>query len=71
MLKFISLAALFAVEAKHSGHKLQAHSQSDPISGSLGFPVRKAKKEEPIVYYPDPDTMELDGDIKDSHAHLK
>jgi len=48
--------------------KKQALAQSDPISGSLGWPVNKHKAaaEGRIISYPNPDTMALDGDIIDS-----
>ena len=50
----------------------QSLTQSDPISGSAGWPVstRKAKVDD-TVFYPDPDTMELDFDMVDSVKNLK
>ena len=51
----------------------QALAQSDPISGSAGWPKSKHQKDAAgrEVSYPNPDTMELDGDIIDSQSNLK
>ena len=60
------------LDEMHKHHK-HHHRHSDPISGSLGFPKTEAKKkaEAKHVYYPDPDTMKLDGDIIHSHESLE
>lgn len=60
------------LDSMHKHHK-HHHRHSDPISGSLGFPPTEAKKKAAakIVYYPDPDTMKLDGDIIHSHSSLE
>jgi len=57
---------------KHIHHKIHSLAQSDPISGSAGWPERKGKKAAAAdVEYPNPDTMELEPDMVDSAAHLK
>jgi hypothetical protein len=58
-----------AASAKSYSYKAQQSLvQSDPISGSLGFPARPSKKEAPIVQYPDPEVQGLEADIKHSQA---
>jgi hypothetical protein len=51
---------------------VQSLAQSDPISGSAGFPERKKKSNEPPeVEYPDPNSMKLEEDIIDNNENLK
>ena len=51
--------------------------ESDPICGSTGCPKvihhgpREAERKAEEVEYQNPDSMELDSDIQDTHAHLK
>lgn len=73
-MEFEDIAVTQELMRQHHRHlrHIQSLAQSDPISGSAGWPEKKGKKKAPLdVEYPDPDSMELDPDVVDTAANLK